>query len=316
MDLDPVALATLAAVVQEGTFDRAATRLRVTPSAVSQRVRALEQSLGRVVVTRTKPVRATPAGEVLLRLAGQWEVLVGDALAELVPDTGGTAYPRVAVVVNADSLATWLMPALARAQAELGVVLELVREDEEYASDLVRAGTALAAVTADPTPVPGCRITPLGVMRYVAACTPAFHRRWFADGLRADALDSAPVVRFDERDRMQHRVARRWARREVDPPAHVVGSSHGFADAVALGMGWGMLPVGWAAPLLDDGALVVLGPRAEIEVPLHWLSARLSSRTLDVLTRCVSEQAASSLAPASRGRGPSRGAGGGTMGVP
>ncbi|WP_298888152.1 LysR family transcriptional regulator ArgP [uncultured Serinicoccus sp.] len=314
MDLDPVALTTLSAVVQEGTFDRAATRLRVTPSAVSQRVRALEQALGRVVVTRTKPTRATPAGEVLLRLAGQWEVLLGDALAELVPETHGTAYPTVAVVVNADSLATWLLPALARAQAELGVVLELVREDEEYASDRVRAGSALAAVTADPTPVPGCRLTSLGAMRYVAVCSPAFHQRWFAEGPRAASLDSAPIVRFDERDRMQHRVARRWARREVDPPAHVVGSSHGFADAVVLGMGWGMLPVGWAAPLLDDGALVVLGPRAETEVPLHWLSARLSSRTLDVLTRCVTEQAAQTLTP-HRGR-PAGPRGGGTMGGP
>lgn len=295
MDLDPVALATLSAVVQEGTFDRAATRLRVTPSAVSQRVRALEQTLGRVVVTRTKPVTATPAGEVLLRLAGHWEVLVGDALAELVPDTSTTAYPQVSVVVNADSLATWLLPALARAQAELGIVVELVREDEEYASDRVRAGSALAAVTADPTPVAGCRLTPLGAMRYLAVCSPDFHRTWFADGLRATVLDAAPIVRFDERDRMQHRVARRLARREVDPPAHVIGSSHGFADAVVLGMGWGMLPVEWAEPLLEQGAVVALGPRAQTEVPLHWLSARLSSRTLDVLTRCVTEQAAQTL---------------------
>ncbi|WP_151526573.1 LysR family transcriptional regulator ArgP [Serinicoccus kebangsaanensis] len=295
MDLDPAALDTLACVVREGTFDRAAARLRVTPSAVSQRIRALEQSLGRVVVTRSKPVVPTPAGEVLLRLAGHWEVLVGDALAELVPEASGTAYPRVSVVVNADSLATWLLPALARAQEELGVVLDLVREDEEYASERVRAGTALAAVTADPTPVPGCRITALGSMRYVAACTPAFHERWFADGPRAGALDTAPIVRFDDKDRMQHRVARRWARREIDPPAHVVGSSHGFAEAVRLGMGWGMIPLEWAEPWLADGEIVELGPRSDVDVPLHWLSARLSSRTLEVLTRCVTETAATAL---------------------
>jgi len=162
MTIDPVGLATLAAAVREGTFERAAARLHVTPSAVSQRIRALEQAIGQVVVSRTKPVTATPAGEVLLRLAGHWDLLVHDALGELVPGSGDTAYPLVQVVANADSLATWLMPALARAQAELGITLEVIREDEEHASDLVRSGAALAAVTADPTPVAGCLVVPLG----------------------------------------------------------------------------------------------------------------------------------------------------------
>lgn len=295
MDLDPTALQTLVTVVQEGTFDRAASRLHVTPSAVSQRIRSLEQSVGRVVVSRSKPVVATPAGEVLLRLAGHWDLLRGDALAELVPEAREAAYPRVAVVVNADSLATWILPALARAQEELRVTLDVIREDEEYASDRVRSGVALAAVTADPRPVAGCRITRLGSMRYLAACTPAFHRRWFADGLRAAALDAAPVVRFDHKDTMQHRVARRWVRRDVDPPAHVIGSSREFAEAVALGMGWGLIPVDWAQPWVEDGTLVPLGARAQHEVPLHWLSSRLPSRTLDVLTRCVTEEAHAAL---------------------
>lgn len=295
MNLDPTALETLVTVVQEGTFDRAAARLHVTPSAVSQRIRALEQSVGRVVVSRSKPVTATPAGEVLLRLAGHWELLLGDALAELVPETRREAYPSVAVVVNADSLATWILPALARAQEELKITLEVIREDEEYASDRVRSGVALAAVTADPTPVPGCHITSLGSLRYVSACTPDFHARWFTGGLRAEALDAAPVVRFDNKDTMQHRVARRWVRREIDPPAHVVGSSREFSEAVRLGMGWGLIPIEWAQPWMDSGELVPLGARADHAVPLHWLSARLSSRTLDVLTRCVTEQARAAL---------------------
>lgn len=293
MNLDQTALDTLATVLREGTFDRAARALHVTPSAVSQRIRALEQSVGQVVVTRTKPVAATPAGEVLLKLAGQWELLVDEALAELVPEgrSRRSAMPTVAVVANADSLASWLLPALARAQRELGVTLEVIREDEEYASDRVRAGTALAAVTADPTPVTGCRITRLGAIRYVAACTPEFHRTWFADGPRAAALDAAPVIRFDQKDTMQHRFARRWARRAVDPPAHVIPSSREFAEAVRLGMGWGMIPVDWARDLLADGALVPVGPRAELDVPLHWLSSKLPSRTLEVLTRCVTDRA-------------------------
>lgn len=295
MDIDPVGLRTLASVVREGTFDRAAQQLHITPSAVSQRIRALESSLGQIVLTRTKPARATAAGEVLLKLAGQWDLLVDEALGELVPEVREGVYPQVAVVVNADSLATWLLPALARAQRELGVVLELVREDEEHASERVRAGSALAAVTADPRPVTGCRLERLGAMRYVAACSPDFHARWFADGPRASALDAAPIVRFDHKDTMQHRVARRWARRGIDPPAHVIASSREFAEAVRLGMGWGLIPMEWARDWLADGDLVPLGSRAEHDVPLHWLSSRLPSRTLDVLTRCVTARAAATL---------------------
>jgi LysR family transcriptional regulator (chromosome initiation inhibitor) len=295
MRLDPVALATLSAVVEEGTFERAAARLHVTPSAVSQRIRALEQSVGQVVVARSKPVTPTEAGQVLLRLAGHWDLLVHDALTELVPEASEEAHPLVRIVVNADSLATWILPALARAQQELGITLDVLREDEEHASDLLRSGAALAAVTADPTPVPGCRITPLGSLRFVAVCTPGFRQRWLPRGARAADLDVAPMVRFDRKDTMQHRVARRWVRREIDPPASYIRSSREFAEAVRLGMGWAMVPLAWAEDDLASGTLVTVSRRPYHDVPLHWLAWRLPSRTLEVLTRCVTEQAVRTL---------------------
>lgn len=307
MRLDPVALTTLAAVVHEGTFERAAARLHVTPSAVSQRIKALEQSVGQVVVGRSKPVTPTAAGEVLLRLAGHWDLLVHDALTELVPQSTGTAYPLVPVVVNADSLATWILPALARAQQELGITLDVVREDEQHASDLVRSGAALAAVTADPSPVAGCRLTPLGSLRFLAVCTPAFRERWLPRGARAADLERAPVVRFDRKDTMQHRVARRWVRREIDPPATFIGSSREFADAVRLGMGWAMMPAAWAEPELASGALVPVSRHPHHDVPLYWLAWRLPSRTLEVLTRCVTEQAGRMLLRESPGPSPEDG---------
>ena len=307
MRMDPVTLATLSAVVQEGTFERAAARLHVTPSAVSQRIKTLERSMGQVVVGRSKPVTPTAAGEVLLRLAGHWDLLVHDALAELVPETSPSVYPLVPVVVNADSLATWILPGLARAQAELGIALDIVREDEEHASDLVRSGAALAAVTADPAPVAGCRILPLGSLRFVAVCTPGFRDRWLPRGARAADLDRAPVVRFDRKDTMQHRVARRWVRREIDPPATFIGSSREFAEAVRLGMGWAMMPAAWAREELASGTLVPVSRRPHHDVPLHWLAWRLPSRTLEVLTRCVTEQAARCLVRGDSGQVPEDG---------
>lgn len=298
MHLDPVALSTLAAVVQLGTFERAAASLQVTPSAVSQRIRTLEQSIGQVLVSRTKPTIPTPAGHVLLRLAGQWELLLADALAELLPEASDTAYPQVPIVVNADSLATWILPGLAQAQSELGITLNLIREDEEHASDLVRQGTALAAVTADPRPVAGCQISALGALRYVAVCTPDFHRTWFSQGLRGSDLDRAPMIRFDVKDTMQHRIARRWVRREIDPPTTFIPSTREFGEAVQLGMGWALLPWDDAGPLIETGDLVSLTPRitrAIHDVPLYWLEWKLPSRTLTTLSRCIREQASRTL---------------------
>jgi LysR family transcriptional regulator (chromosome initiation inhibitor) len=157
--------------------------------------------------------------------------------------------------------------------------------------------------------VAGCRLTALGSLRYVAVCTPAYRDRWLPRGVRAADLDRAPVVRFDRKDTMQHRVARRWVRRDIDPPASFVGSSREFAEAVRLGMGWAMMPLTWAQEDLESGALVPVGRRPHHDVPLHWLAWRLPSRTLEVLTRCVTEQAGRTLLSGDSGHGP----GGGTI---
>lgn len=305
--VDPVALATLRAVVEEGTFERGAARLHVTPSAVSQRIRALEHALGQVLVGRTAPVRPTAAGEVLLRLGGHWDLLLGEAMAELLPGESGRPAPCVPVVVNADSLATWILPGFARARERLDITLDLIREDEQHAPDLVRRGVALAAVCSRPGPVVGCRAVPLGELRYVAVCTPDFHERWFAGSPGPTAAgEIAPMIRFDRKDRMQHDVARRWhgeGTAEVEAsPATFVPSTVEHAAAVRLGMGWGMVPERWVEDDLASGSLVTVGPEPVHEVPLSWLVWKLPSRTLEVLTECVVEVARETLGGPKGGR--------------
>src|SRR5690606_31637952 len=103
MRFDREQLETLAAVVDAGTFDAAATRLRVTPSAVSQRIKAFERELGRVLVVRSKPVQPTASGDALVRLARQLTLLERDAVAALggEADSVGTRVV-IPVAVNAD----------------------------------------------------------------------------------------------------------------------------------------------------------------------------------------------------------------------
>ena len=78
MRIDAQLAATVAAVVDEGSFEAAARRLHITQSAVSQRIKAMEEQSGRVLVRRSKPIEPTEAGAVLLRLARQLELLTAE----------------------------------------------------------------------------------------------------------------------------------------------------------------------------------------------------------------------------------------------
>ncbi|MDQ1124674.1 LysR family transcriptional regulator ArgP [Microbacterium trichothecenolyticum] len=269
---------TLAVVVEEGTLEAAARRLHVTPSAVSQRVRALEDQLGRVVLVRSKPVRTTEAGDAVVRLARQLALLEHDALAAIGGEGGVVA--SVPLAVNADSLGTWFLPPLARVAARRPVVFDLHRDDQDFTAGLLETGTVMAAVTSRQTPVAGCRVRRLGVLRYEAVATTPFVARWFAEGVDADALSRAPVVDFDRRDDLQTQ----WlARRGVPagaPPRHRVPASQDFATAVELGLGWGLLPRFPSASGLAAGSLVRLGDDP-LDVPLFWQQWNLTSALLD-----------------------------------
>ncbi|GAB2694918.1 LysR family transcriptional regulator ArgP [Thalassiella azotivora] len=301
MQVDPGQLRALDAVVREGTFEAAARALHVTPSAVSQRLRALEVVTGRVLVVRSKPVRPTESGEVLLRLARQVELLTDEALAELGAAADGLDEPRagrwrsVPVAVNADSLRTWVLPALAPLAGE--AAFDVHRDDEEHTAALLRAGTVVAGITTDPEPVPGCSATRLGRMRYRPTAAPQLVRRWFADGPTPDALARAPVVVFDRKDDLQHRYLRRHLGDDVRPPAHYVPSSADFMDAVRLGLGWGMLPDAQGREHVDAGDLVVLDPHGAVDVVLHWQQWKLRSPLLDRVAEAVVTAARQHLLP-------------------
>ncbi|MDN0198999.1 LysR family transcriptional regulator ArgP [Streptomyces sp. S.PNR 29] len=283
---------TLLAVVDEGTFDAAAAALHLTPSAVSQRVKALEQRTGRVLLQRTKPVRATESGEVLVRLARQVARLERDAYAELGLSTSGEP-TRVSVAVNADSLATWFLGALTRVPEEMRLCFELRREDEDHTAALLREGLVMAAVTSSPDPVPGCSARALGRMRYLPAASPDFAARYL-DGPLPEVLDEAPVVCFDRRDDFQDGFMRRLGRGGASALRHYVPTSEGFAEAVAAGMGWGMVPEAQADPLLRAGRLVALDADP-VEVPLYWQQWKLDSPALATVAEAVLSAATGAL---------------------
>ncbi|CAL9646834.1 LysR family transcriptional regulator ArgP [Streptomyces sp. Tu 3180] len=286
---------TLLAVVDEGTFEAAAAALHVTPSAVSQRVKALEQRTGRVLLLRTRPVRPTGSGEVLVRLARQVARLERDAYAEL--GLSGAGEPtRVSVAVNADSLATWFLGALTRVPPEARLCFELRREDEAHTAALLREGTVMAAVTSSPDAVPGCSVRYLGRMRYLPVAEPGFAARHLAGPLR-EVLPPAPVVVFDRKDDFQDGFVRRLTRgrAEAGPLRHYVPTSEGFVESVAAGLGWGMVPEAQAGPLLRTGRLTVFAPDRAVDVPLHWQQWKLDSPALATVAGTVAAAAREAL---------------------
>ncbi len=296
--LDYASLSALAAVVREGSFERAARALHVTPSAVSQRIRLLEERVGCALVVRGQPCEATETGRRLCQhvdRVGLLEQELQGALPALAPE--GTARVALPVAVNADSLATWFAPALAAFAAQAPVLMQVAVDDEDHTADWLRSGAVLAAVTATARPAVGCNSRPLGTMRYLASASPAFVKRHFPDGIGAGSLAKAPSLVFNHKDELQARWARRLCHRHVELPRHTLPSPHAFVTAALAGMGWGLQPEVLVRAHLKAGTLVELVPHTPLDVPLHWQQARAASHLLDELTRQVSRAASAALRP-------------------
>ncbi len=287
---------TLLAAVDEGTFEAAARALHLTPSAVSQRVKALEQRTGRILLVRSKPVRPTESGIALVRFARRLASLEQDAAAELGLGGGAGEPPLVSIAVNADSLATWFLSALASVPSVPPIRFELHREDQDHTDQLLRQGMVMAAVTASPHPVQGCAVRPLGRMRYRAMAAPQFVERWLSAGPRKQALAKAPLVIFNRKDDLQDRFLRGLGPHTAGGPRHYVPASDAFLEAVEAGLGWGMIPDLHAAAR-GTRPLVEIAPEHPVDVPLHWQHWKLGSPALTAVGDAVVETAARALAP-------------------
>jgi LysR family transcriptional regulator (chromosome initiation inhibitor) len=265
MDLNPGQLDALVAIADHGSFDAAARQLHITPSAVSQRVRALEATAGQVLISRGTPCRPTPHGEWLVRLGRQTRFLYTEAAQALTT----AAAVELPVAVNADSLASWFRDVLAAATNWEGTSIRLRVEDQAYSQELLRRGDVLAAVTSDPTAVQGCSVDSLGALRYLPAAAPSVAARWRRGAVPDWA--AMPVVIFNDKG---------------PPVVHQVPSTADFYAAIRMGLGWGMLPESQARADLAAGELVRLSGDV-IDIPLHWQRWRLDSPKLAALTAAV-----------------------------
>ena len=296
--LDYSALSALSAVIRAGSFERAALELHVTPSAVSQRIRLLEERVGCALVVRDQPCRATETGRRLCQHVDRVRLLEQE-LQGTLPALAREGIARVTlpIAVNVDSLATWFAPTLAAFAADAPVLVKVDVDDQDHTTEWLRSGAVLAAVTGTARPAAGCNTQPLGAMRYLAAASPAFVARHFAGGVGAGSLAQAPSLMFNTKDELQARWVRRLCHRHVELPRHMLPSPQAFVIAALAGMGWGLQPQALIASHLEDGSLVELVPDTPLDVPLYWQHARAASALLDGLSRGVLAAARRALLP-------------------
>jgi LysR family transcriptional regulator (chromosome initiation inhibitor) len=300
--LDPAGLDCLAALADQGSFERAAQRLSITQSAVSQRLRSLEAQVGQLLVVRSRPLRLSEPGRLMLRYARQWHALRADMARELGASLSATE--RLPIAVNADSLATWVLPALDRlvqAGHRHGYGLELVVDDQDFTHDWLRQGAVLGCVTSVRDALRGCRVSPLGVMHYTAVASPAFVERMLPRGLSAANFAQVPFLVFNRKDDMQAQwVSRAFGVREPRLQERFVPSSEAYLRAVQLGWGVGVAPLLQTRGLLERGELVALDAAVTLDVTLFWHQWKLAAREDGVTARGLLDQVGEALAEGAR----------------
>jgi LysR family transcriptional regulator (chromosome initiation inhibitor) len=294
----PAALA-VAMVVQTGSFEAAARELNVTPSAVSQRVKQLEERLGVVLIARGTPCLATPKGEWLCRHmehVGMLEKELTRQLPGLVAPDAPSQRVTLNIATNADSLGTWFLDAVSPFAKKTDYLLNIAIDDQDYTAEWLQRGRVIAAVTSLKKPVQGCHVTPLGGLRYRATASPAFVARYFADGVTAASIADAPGLIFNQKDRLQHDWIRRATGKSIAYPTHWLPSTQSFVEACLLGMGWGVNPEQLVKHHLAAGRLVELVPGLTLDVPLYWQVSRLARDRLSALTQNIVTTARRELA--------------------
>jgi LysR family transcriptional regulator (chromosome initiation inhibitor) len=133
-------------------------------------------------------------------------------------------------------------------------------------------------------------------MTYGLFATPAFAQKWFPQGVTPAAAGRAPALIFNRKDRLHVKLFQQAFKEVPHPiPTHYIPSSEKFADFIAMGLGYGMLPPQQSEPFLKTGQIVDLLPEHKVQVDLYWQCWKLKSVLLEKLTKQLIQGAKSLL---------------------
>ncbi|WP_027906814.1 LysR family transcriptional regulator ArgP [Pseudomonas taiwanensis] len=298
MKIDNLQLTAFSSVIREGSFEGAARKLHITASAISLRIKQLEDRLGQVLIMRGSPCKATRAGLTLLKFTEQIDFLESELNHDLgIFDNEHHTLTRLPIAVNADSLDVWFVDVMEFVQKQSHVIFDIRIEDQNHSQALLRDGNVVAAISVSPIAAPGCQVECLGRMRYIALASKSFQHQHFASGLNTESLSTAPLLAFNQKDGIQHTFLKSLTGEALTPPANHIPTSSSYFDAMARGLGWGMAPEVLAASLFEARGLTNIAPEYYLDVPLHWHRWSFNSKNLDLLTEAVRKYSQKSLTP-------------------
>ncbi|MBV4500533.1 LysR family transcriptional regulator ArgP [Pseudomonas shirazensis] len=298
MKIDNLQLTAFSSVIREGSFEGAARKLHITASAISQRIKQLEDRVGQVLIMRGSPCKATPAGITLLKFTEKIDFLENELNQDLgLLDNGFHNQTRIPIAVNADSLDTWFIDVVEWVKNQSNLTFDIRIEDQDHSQALLRDGNVVAAVSGSHTAAPGCQVEHLGKMRYIALASRCFHNKHFSAGLSTETLSKAPLLAFNHKDEIQHSFMRLILNIDLAPPVNYLPTFHSFFEALERGLGWGMAPAVVATTLIDSKLLVNIAPNHYVDIPLYWHRWRCNSKNLELLTAAVRKHAMRSLLP-------------------
>jgi len=283
MQLDARQMQAFLAVVESGSFEKAAERLSITPSAVSQRIHALEVRLGSSVIVRGRPCEPTQTGRKLMLYLRRATVLEEELLNELTGDEKD--HLRVVIAVNGDTLATWFFPALAEIFVSENILLDLMVDDQDHTYALLESGQVIGCIGTRPLPMRGCVAEPLGSVRYQLVASPDFQARWFAKGLTREAARKAPVFAYSRKDTLQSDFMQSHFGLHADAyPTHYLSLPEARLKAIRRSLGYGMVPHMQVSDLLKSRDLVDVAPGRFTDVALYWHAWELQSPRMEKLS--------------------------------
>lgn len=277
--LDYKLLQALAAVVDQGGFERAAAALHLTQPAVSQRVKMLEEQAGQVLLVRSHPPKPTSAGMRFLKHYRQVCRLEDDLGADFMA-AGSGEYTTLSVGINADSLVTWFLPAVEDFLSCDRILLDLRAEDQDQTHTLLKDGDVLGCISSRDEPFQGCRMQYLGDMPYGLFISPESYERWFASGVNVETMSRAPMLIFNRKDELHVQLFEDAFGCQPDLKPFYAPSSSRFADFAAAGLACGMLPPQQYQPYVDQGRLVDVMNGRRVVVSLYWHCWNIDSPAL------------------------------------
>jgi LysR family transcriptional regulator (chromosome initiation inhibitor) len=293
---DRAQLEAFSAVVQHGSFERAATALHVTRGAISQRIKALEEALATLLVVREKPIVATRKGEILLRHIRALKTLEDDTISAILPKPQERAPVPIAMAVNADSLSTWFAPLVAQLLRQFKIALEIISDDQDHTFTRLAKGEVMGCVSSAPEAMPGFEATPLGVMHYLCVATPEFRQKYFPNGMSIAAVLAAPALFFDRKDALHDQyLGQLFGVKVAKYTRHFLPSPTALLDGICDGLGYATAPSLRIAPLLKTGQLVELTSSCKVTVPLYWHHWQMELPLAQAMTRTITAHARKTL---------------------